>query len=121
MSTASLPSSLWRSTVDVPTFTPAATGGHFDVVVVGGGMAGLCIALVLHEHGARVAVVEAGRIGGGVTEGTTAKVTALHGLVYDRLQRGCRGSGERPRGREKASAPMSTRSIGSDIGRSRTR
>jgi glycine/D-amino acid oxidase-like deaminating enzyme/nitrite reductase/ring-hydroxylating ferredoxin subunit len=59
-----------------------------DVLVVGGGMAGVCTAMHLHERGASVALVEAGEIGGRTTGHTTAKITALHGAVYHTLRSG---------------------------------
>ena len=58
-----------------------------DVVVVGGGIAGLCTAWELARAGRRVTVVEADRIAAGVTGHTTAKVTAQHSLIYDDLRR----------------------------------
>ncbi|WP_031508946.1 FAD-dependent oxidoreductase [Streptomyces megasporus] len=58
-----------------------------DVVVVGGGIAGLCTAWELARAGREVTVVEADRIAAGVTGHTTAKVTAQHSLVYDDLRR----------------------------------
>ncbi|MEU7109703.1 FAD-dependent oxidoreductase [Streptomyces sp. NPDC046215] len=67
---------------------PALTADiEVDVVVVGGGMAGLSTAWELIEAGRSVAVLEADRLAAGVTGCTTAKVTALHTLVYDRLRR----------------------------------
>lgn len=59
-----------------------------DVAVVGGGLAGLCTAMRCHEDGASVALIEAAGIGARTSGHSTAKVTALHGLVYDRLRRG---------------------------------
>jgi len=56
------------------------------VVVVGGGAAGLSIALRLHEQGADVVVLERHTIGRGVTGGSTAKVTALHGVLSSRIR-----------------------------------
>jgi glycine/D-amino acid oxidase-like deaminating enzyme/nitrite reductase/ring-hydroxylating ferredoxin subunit len=56
-------------------------------VVVGGGIAGLSIALRLKEAGADVVVLERRRVGTGVTGGSTAKVTALHGLIHSVLRR----------------------------------
>lgn len=42
-------------------------------------------AAALRREGAEVVVVEADRIGGGQTAGTTAKLTAQHGLKYHQL------------------------------------
>ncbi|MEV6757035.1 FAD-dependent oxidoreductase [Streptomyces sp. NPDC051214] len=58
-----------------------------DVAVVGGGIAGLSTAWELARAGHRVAILEADRIAAGVTGYTTAKVSVLHTLVYDRLHR----------------------------------
>jgi glycine/D-amino acid oxidase-like deaminating enzyme/nitrite reductase/ring-hydroxylating ferredoxin subunit len=57
-----------------------------DVVIVGAGITGLTAAALLGAEGVGVVVLEAGTVGGGVTGHTTAKVTALHGLVYDELR-----------------------------------
>ncbi|HEY0375627.1 MAG TPA: FAD-binding oxidoreductase [Pyrinomonadaceae bacterium] len=56
-----------------------------DVAVIGGGIAGIATALLLKQEGRTVAVIEAGRVVERVTGNTTAKVTALHRLVYDHL------------------------------------
>lgn len=58
-----------------------------DVVVLGGGIAGLSTAWELAGTGRTVAVLEADRIAAGVSGYTTAKLSALHTLVYDRLRR----------------------------------
>jgi glycine/D-amino acid oxidase-like deaminating enzyme/nitrite reductase/ring-hydroxylating ferredoxin subunit len=58
-----------------------------DVVVVGGGAAGLSIALRLLEEGLDVLVLERHRVGEGVTGGSTAKVTALHGTLASQISR----------------------------------
>ncbi|MFI6088566.1 FAD-dependent oxidoreductase [Streptomyces sp. NPDC051218] len=63
------------------------TAVEVDVAVVGGGIAGLSTAWELARAGHRVAVLEADRIAAGVTGYTTAKVSVLHTLVYDRLRR----------------------------------
>ncbi|HCP47804.1 MAG TPA: hypothetical protein DIU15_17315, partial [Deltaproteobacteria bacterium] len=47
---------------------PALDGEHqSDVVVVGGGMTGLAVAIELREQGLDVAVLEAGRLAGSAT------------------------------------------------------
>jgi glycine/D-amino acid oxidase-like deaminating enzyme/nitrite reductase/ring-hydroxylating ferredoxin subunit len=57
-----------------------------DVAVIGGGIAGLTTALLLTEAGAGVVLLEADRVGHGVTGHTTAKVSSQHGLIYARLR-----------------------------------
>lgn len=78
-------SSLWLATTPGTDFLPLQPGLTVDVAVVGGGLAGLTAASLLKEAGKSVAVLEAGRIVTGVTGNTTAKLTALHGQIYDYL------------------------------------
>ena len=56
-----------------------------DVLVIGGGMAGMLCAYMLTQAGCPCVVAEAKRVGSGVTQNTTAKVTAQHGLIYDQI------------------------------------
>ena len=56
-----------------------------DVAIVGGGIVGVTTALLLKEAGASVALLEADRIGQGVTGHTTGKVSSQHGMIYARL------------------------------------
>ncbi|MFD8717984.1 FAD-dependent oxidoreductase [Streptomyces sp. NPDC059629] len=87
--------SYWIETAPGGEAAPPPAGDiSVDVAVVGGGMAGLSAAWELARRGREVAVLEAGRIAGGVTGYTTAKLTALHTLIYDHLRR--------TRGRESA-------------------
>lgn len=57
-----------------------------DVAVVGAGIVGVTAALLLHEAGARVVLIDANRVGHGVTGHTTAKVSSQHGLIYAQLR-----------------------------------
>ena len=67
---------------------PALSGAvNVDVAVVGGGIVGVTAARALKDLGLTVAVVEALRVGKGVTGRSTAKVTSLHRLKYQTLQR----------------------------------
>jgi glycine/D-amino acid oxidase-like deaminating enzyme/nitrite reductase/ring-hydroxylating ferredoxin subunit len=78
--------SYWLATTE-PTAYPPLTGEvEADVAVIGGGIAGLCAAWELACAGRSVVVCEAGRLAAGVTGHTTAKLTAQHGLIYDRLR-----------------------------------
>lgn len=58
-----------------------------DCTVIGAGMAGLMVAWELQQRGFGVVVLEASRICSGATMRTTAKITAQHGLIYDKLIR----------------------------------
>jgi glycine/D-amino acid oxidase-like deaminating enzyme/nitrite reductase/ring-hydroxylating ferredoxin subunit len=78
--------SLWIDTAPTTDYPPLEPGRHFDVAVLGGGIAGLTTAYLLQRDGANVAVLEAGRVGAGVTGYTTAKVTSLHGTVYSSVE-----------------------------------
>ncbi|MEU9579894.1 FAD-dependent oxidoreductase [Streptomyces chilikensis] len=80
--------SYWMRTApgDEP-YPSLASDVDVDVAVIGAGMAGLSTAHELMRAGRTVAVLEAGRLAGGVTGYTTAKLTALHGMVYARLRR----------------------------------
>lgn len=79
--------SIWTRTASRPAF-PALEGGRkTEIAVIGGGLAGILTAELLRREGADVVVLEADRIGGGQTAGTTAKLTAQHGLKYSQLIR----------------------------------
>ena len=58
-----------------------------DILIVGGGMAGLLCQRLLTDAGADCILIEADRILHGVTRNTTAKITSQHGLVYHKLLR----------------------------------
>lgn len=80
--------SLWRKQTGqiVPKLTEANTeNSHYDVIVVGAGMAGLLTAYYLQEQGKKVLVLEAAEIASGQTERTTAKITSQHALKYTKL------------------------------------
>lgn len=81
--------SLWLPDDDdvLTAASPSTPHGRADVVVVGAGLAGLCTAWLCAEAGASVAVVEAGAVARRTTGHSTAKITALHGLIYRDLER----------------------------------
>ena len=59
--------------------------GHWDVLVVGGGLTGVATALLLGRAGRSVALVEAEYIGFGTTGGSTAKVSLLQGTQLSEI------------------------------------
>lgn len=77
--------SYWSSSVRKKNYSMLLKEITVDVAVVGGGMAGMCIAHALKERGLSVAVLDAGEVGRGNTAGTTAKITMQHDLCYERL------------------------------------
>ena len=77
---------LWFDTTPPPAPRPDLDAHvRADVAVLGGGIVGITTALMLQETGARVVLLEADRLAGGVSGQTTAKVTSQHGLAYARL------------------------------------
>jgi glycine/D-amino acid oxidase-like deaminating enzyme/nitrite reductase/ring-hydroxylating ferredoxin subunit len=77
--------SLWFQDTTRPARAPLDRDLTVDVAVLGAGIVGLTTALLLERQGARVAVLEARRVGAGASGYTTAKLSSLHGLTYRRL------------------------------------
>ncbi|MCW2925010.1 MAG: [Fe-S]-binding protein [Thermoleophilia bacterium] len=72
--------SLWTARDSArPAYPPLAGELEVDVAVVGGGIVGATAALLLANEGRSVALLEARRLGGGITGNSTAKMTYLHG------------------------------------------
>ncbi|MET0684741.1 MAG: FAD-dependent oxidoreductase [Solirubrobacteraceae bacterium] len=80
------PTSVWIDTTPHTTYPAPDATLEVDVCVAGGGILGLLTAAQLKRAGRTVAVLEADRVATGVTGYTTAKVTVLHGLVYDEVR-----------------------------------
>lgn len=77
--------SLWEMNSDMPVFEQLKSDIKTDVLIIGGGAAGLLTAYFLDKSGVDYVLAEKGRICGGVTKNTTAKVTFQHGLIYSKL------------------------------------
>ncbi len=76
------PTSYWVDSTPDTTHPQLDRDLNVDVAVVGGGMLGITAALMLKRQGAKVALLEGGRLAGGVTAYTTAKVASSHGVHY---------------------------------------
>ena len=77
--------SLWQRTSELPNFERLNQDIKTDVLIIGGGMAGILCAYMLCQAGIDYALVEAQTICSGITKNTTAKITSQHGLIYDKL------------------------------------
>ena len=69
-----------------PAFGELAGDVEADVAVIGGGIVGITTALLLQEQGTDVVLLEADRLGHGVSGHTTAKVSSQHGAIYAKLR-----------------------------------
>src|SRR3954447_14231817 len=83
MTTIPKPQSYWVESAPASDYPKLTKDLEVDVAVIGAGMVGVTAALMLKEGGAKVALIDGGRVGGGVTANTTAKVSSAHGLHYD--------------------------------------
>jgi len=79
--------SIWQKTAQRPAFAPLQGDRKTDVLIIGGGLAGILCAYSLQQAGVDYVLVEADRICSGTTAHTTAKITSQHGLIYHALIR----------------------------------
>ncbi len=73
---------LWTKKLSPPHFDTLDGDKETEVLIIGGGMAGVLCALKLQEAGVDYMLVEGNRIGDGITKGTTAVLTAQHDTLY---------------------------------------
>ena len=79
--------SVWEKGAPRTHFDELLADKSTDVLIVGGGIAGILCAYKLKNAGVDCLLVEADRICGGITKNTTAKITLGHGLIYDKMLR----------------------------------
>ena len=79
--------SIWLKTAQKPHFDALKENKKVDVLIIGGGIAGILCAYKLKNEGVDCLLVEADEICGGITKNTTAKITLGHGLIYDKMIR----------------------------------
>lgn len=77
--------SVWFDGANRPTFESLRESRSTDVLIIGGGIAGILCAYGLKSEGVDCILLEADEICRGVTAGTTAKITFQHGAIYDKL------------------------------------
>lgn len=79
--------SIWSETAERVHFSPLDGTKSTDVLIIGGGIAGILCAYKLKQAGIDCILVEADEICGGVTQNTTSKITLAHGAIYDKMIR----------------------------------
>lgn len=77
--------SVWVDTCEIPTFESLDGDKKCDILIIGGGMAGLMCAYKLHNLGVNYILLEGDKIAKGITKNTTAKITSNHGIIYSDL------------------------------------
>lgn len=77
--------SIWQKNIQLPMFPQLSGSMNTDVLIIGGGIAGILAAYFLKQSGADCVLVEKGRICQGTTSRTTAKITCQHGLVFNKI------------------------------------
>ena len=77
--------SVWQEAASLPSFPELEKDIRTDVLIIGGGIAGILTAYRLKERGIDCVIAEKGRICSGVTGNTTAKITSQHGAIYAKL------------------------------------
>ena len=79
--------SLWVDTVSPLKYLKLSKNLQTDIVIVGGGLAGLSVAYCLSKAGRKVVVIEDGYLGSGETGRTTAHITNALDDRYFEIQR----------------------------------
>lgn len=77
--------SIWTKTTEIENFESLNNDIRTDVLIIGGGITGILCGYMLKSAGIDCVVAEADRIFSGTTKNTTAKITYLHGCIYDKM------------------------------------
>ena len=77
--------SYWVESTNQTNYPKISENMNTDVLIIGGGITGIATSYMLSESNLSIIIVDANRIGMGVTANTTAKITSQHALIYDYL------------------------------------
>ena len=77
--------SVWQANTKLPEFPKLDKDVKTDVLIIGGGIAGILTAYFLQQNKVNYILVEKDRICSGTTQNTTAKITFQHGLIYQKI------------------------------------
>ena len=79
--------SLWQNESPYHSTQSNTSAGHYDVIIVGGGITGITTAWLLQQEGKKCAVLEANTLCYGTTGGTTAHLNTLLDTPYTSIIR----------------------------------
>ncbi len=79
--------SIWEKDAPRVRFDSLNGDKSTDILIIGGGIAGILCAYKLKSAGVDCMLAEATEICGGITKNTTAKIALGHGLIYDKMIR----------------------------------
>lgn len=79
--------SVWQENTALPAYNTLEQDEITDILIIGGGMAGILCAYLLEQAGVRYLLCEANTIGSGTTARTTAVLSAQHDTFYQDLIR----------------------------------
>lgn len=77
---------LWTQGLQRPRFPRLHGDTSTEVLVIGGGMAGVLCARELHARGVDCLLVEGKTVGSGITKGTTATLSAHQDMLYQDME-----------------------------------
>ena len=77
--------SYWQKTSQHPCFKQLNKDIKTDILIIGGGLSGISCAYQLKETGKQITIVEKNLLGSHTSGHTTAKITLLQDLIYQKL------------------------------------
>lgn len=78
--------SLWRESIDNNSDNSKISDFNIDVLIIGGGLAGISTAFYLKDSGLSICLIESNKIASGTTSLTTGKITYLQDTIYSDLE-----------------------------------
>ena len=77
--------SIWELTTNIEKRDKLEKDIECDILIIGAGLAGTLLGYFLNLENKNVVIIDSKNIGGGTTKNTTAKITAQHNLIYNKL------------------------------------
>lgn len=78
--------SIWKQNVKDLNLPKLKNNIDCDILIIGGGMAGISTAFNLRNTNKNIVVIDKDKIGMGISANTTGKLTFLQGLCYNKLE-----------------------------------